>query len=43
MPVNLDEARQGKADIVRSVDTQDDWLMKFAPKAFRTPRIQTSQ
>jgi len=36
MPVNLDNPRQWKTDIVQSVDMYNDWFMKFAPQAFRT-------
>jgi hypothetical protein len=43
MPVNLDKPHQWKADIIRSVDMYNDWFMKFAPKAFRTTRIQTTR
>lgn len=43
MPVNLDKPQQWKADIIRSVDMYNDWFMKFAPKAFRTTRIQTTK
>ncbi len=42
MAVNLDKPRRWKADIIRSVDMYNDWFMKFAPKAFRTTRIQTT-
>lgn len=43
MPVNLNKALQWKADIARSVDMYNDWFMKFAPKAFRDTRIQTTK
>ncbi len=43
MPVNLHKTRQWKADIARSVDMYNDWFMEFAPKAFRTTRIQTTR
>jgi type II restriction enzyme len=43
MPVNLDKPQQWKADIIRSVDMYNDWFMKFAPKAFRTTRVQTTK
>lgn len=43
MPVNLDKTLQWKEDIARSVDMYNDWFMKFAPKAFRETRIQTTK
>ena len=43
MPINLDKPQQWKADIIKSVDMYNDWFMKFAPKAFRTTRIQTTK
>lgn len=43
MPVNLEKPQQWKADIMRSVDMYNDWFMKFAPKAFRTTRVQTTK
>lgn len=43
MPVNSDKPRSWKADIVQSVDMYNDWFMKFAPKAFRATRIQTTK
>src|SRR5438093_9991546 len=42
MPVNLNKPQQWKADIIQSVDMYNDWFMKFAPKAFRTTRVQTT-
>lgn len=42
MPVNLDKALNWKVDIAQSVDMYNDWFMKFAPKAFRDTRIQTT-
>ena len=43
MAVNRDKPGKWKADIARSVDTYNDWFMKFAPKAFRETRIQTTR
>jgi XamI restriction endonuclease len=43
MPVNLDKPQSWKPDIAKSVDMYNDWFMKFAPKAFRETRIQTTK
>jgi len=43
MAVNLDRPHLWKADITQSVDMYNDWFMKFAPKAFRETRLQTTQ
>jgi XamI restriction endonuclease len=43
MPVNLDKPQNWKADISQSVDMYNDWFMKFAPKAFRETRIETTK
>jgi hypothetical protein len=43
MPVNLDKPQQWKADIIKSVDMYNVWFMQFAPKAFRSTRIQTTK
>ena len=43
MPVNLDKPHLWKMDIARSVDMYNDWFMKFAPKAFRETRMQTTR
>lgn len=43
MAVNRDKPTRWKADIAKSVDMYNDWFMKFAPKAFRTTRIQTTK
>jgi XamI restriction endonuclease len=42
MGINLDKPNRWKADITKSVDMYNDWFMEFAPKAFRTTRIQTT-
>jgi len=43
MAVNLDKPQSWKADIALSVDMYNDWFMKFAPKAFRETRIETTK
>ena len=43
MAVNLDKPGRWKADIAKSVDMYNNWFMRFAPKAFRTTRLQTTQ
>jgi type II restriction enzyme len=43
MPINLDKPQLWKADIARSVDMYNDWFMKFAPKAFRETRVETTK
>lgn len=43
LAVNSDKPGQWKADIAKSVDMYNNWFMKFAPKAFRTTRIQTTK
>jgi hypothetical protein len=43
MAVNRDKPDRWKKDISLSVDLYNDWFMKFAPKAFRDTRIQTTK
>lgn len=43
MAVNLDKPHLWKADVARSVDMYNDWFMRFAPKAFRETRIETTK
>jgi hypothetical protein len=43
MAANLDKSNRWKTGISQSVDMYNDWFMKFAPSAFRTTRIQTTQ
>lgn len=43
MAVNRDKPDRWKADVVHSVDMYNDWFMKFAPKAFRETRVQTTE
>ncbi len=42
MPVNLDKLHLWKSDIAQSVDFYNNWFMRFAPKAFRETRMQTT-
>jgi hypothetical protein len=41
--VNLDKPHLWKTDIAQSVDMFNDWFMRFAPKAFRETRVQTTK
>jgi type II restriction enzyme len=43
MAVNRDKPNRWKSDIALSVDMYNDWFMKFAPKAFRETRVQTTK
>lgn len=43
MAVNRDKPNRWKTDIAQSVDMYNDWFMKFAPKAFRETRVQTTK
>jgi hypothetical protein len=43
VPVNADKPQLWKADIARSVDFYNDWFMRFAPKAYRETRVQTTK
>lgn len=43
MGVNLDKPQRWKEDVAKSVDMYNDWFMKFAPKAFRETRKQTTK
>jgi hypothetical protein len=42
MPVNADKPERWKADVARSVDFYNDWFMRFAPKAYRDTRVETT-
>jgi type II restriction enzyme len=42
MAVNRDKPDRWKVDVAKSVDMYNDWFMRFAPKAFRETRIQTT-
>jgi hypothetical protein len=41
--VNSDKPYKWKADIAASVDQFNRWFMQFAPQAFRTTRVKTTQ
>ncbi|KAF5041126.1 XamI restriction endonuclease [anaerobic digester metagenome] len=43
MAINRDKPDLWKRDIVLSVDMYNDWFMNYAPKAYRTTRIKTTQ
>ena len=43
MPVNRHEPEWWKQDIAQSVDMYNDWFMRFAPKAYRAARVQTTK
>lgn len=43
MPVNLDKPQLWKSDISASVDMYNDWFLKFAPEAYRSTRIRTTE
>jgi hypothetical protein len=42
MPINSDKPHLWKADIQASVDLFNTWFVKFAPKAYRETRLQTT-
>ena len=42
MAANRDKPDRWKQDIVRSVDMYNDWFLQFAPKTYRTTRVQTT-
>ena len=41
--LNADKPRLWKADIAASVDQFNDWFMRFAPVAFRSTRVKTTE
>ena len=43
MAVNRDKPDRWKRDIAQSVDMYNEWFMRFAPKAYRTTRMQTTK
>src|SRR5438034_2734946 len=43
MPLNADKPHLWKQDIQTSVDLFNAWFMKFAPKAYRDTRIETTK
>jgi type II restriction enzyme len=42
MGINLDKPYKWKQDIKKSVDIYNDWFMDFAPEAFRSTRVKTT-
>jgi hypothetical protein len=42
-PVNADKPHLWKADIASSVDQFNQWFLQFAPEAFRTTRVETTE
>lgn len=43
MAVNRDKPDRWKQDITRSVDMYNDWFLRFAPQAYRTTRVRTTE
>jgi hypothetical protein len=43
MPVNSDKPHIWKSDIAHSVDFYNHWFMRFAPKAYRSTRVETTK
>lgn len=43
MLVNLNKPHLWKADIAQSIDFYNRWFMRFAPKAYRETRVQTTE
>jgi hypothetical protein len=41
--INADKPHLWKADIAASVDQFNQWFMRFAPEAFRSTRVKTSE
>ena len=41
--VNRNKPEKWKEDILRSVDMYNDWFLRFAPKAYRANRVQTTR
>jgi type II restriction enzyme len=41
--INADKPHLWKADIAASVDQFNDWFMRFAPEAFRSTRVRTTE
>src|SRR5688500_9259232 len=41
--INADKPHLWKADIAASVDQFNQWFMKFAPSAFRSTRVETTE
>jgi len=43
MAINCDKPHLWKADIEASVDLFNLWFVKFAPKAYRESRLETTK
>ncbi len=43
MPINSDKPHIWKADIAKSMDFYNKWFMRFAPKAYRSTRVETTK
>src|SRR6266436_7789236 len=43
MSVNLDKPQRWKSDVAQSVDMYNNWFIRFAPKAYRETRVQTTE
>ncbi len=43
MPINSDRPNIWKSDIAQSVDFYNKWFMRFAPKAYRATRLETTK
>ena len=43
MAINRDKPDRWKQDIARSVDMYNDWFLRFAPEAYRTSRVRTTE
>src|SRR5574337_796044 len=41
--INADKPHLWKADIAASVDGFNQWFMRFAPEAFRSTRMETTE
>jgi isoleucyl-tRNA synthetase len=43
MKINADKPHLWKADIAASIDQFNQWFIRFAPDAFRTTRLKTTE
>src|SRR5213596_893671 len=41
--INADKPHLWKADVAQSVDQFNQWFMRFAPEAFRSTRVATTE
>ena len=41
--VNADKLHLWKADVSASIDRFNQWFMQFAPRAFRSTRVKTTE